>query len=138
MKCSSHAVKWAVAAVAAWLVLVSCGGSSGEDGAGAAPPTASGTPNAAVSSPSASPSAQPTPGTPAPRNGRPSGQSSRPAARTTIKKVLSDCMREHGVVLPTDGSVWSPSPGADTAKAQAALKECLKSLAPMSRAQPGN
>ncbi|WP_395110494.1 hypothetical protein [Actinomadura sp. SCN-SB] len=137
MKCSSHAVKWSVAAVAAWLVLVSCGGSD-EDGAGAAPPTASGTPNAAVSSPSASPSAQPAPSTSAPRSGRPSGQPSGPAARATIKKVLADCLREHGVVLPTDGSLWSPSPGADTAKAQAALKACLKSLPARSGAQPGN
>jgi hypothetical protein len=47
-------------------------------------------------------------------------------------------MREHGVVLPANGSDWSPSPGVDTAKAQAALKECLKSFPAMSGAQPGN
>jgi hypothetical protein len=122
-------IAWATAALSVSLVLASCGGDEG--GAGAAPPTASGASSGAA--PAASPSAQPTPGTRSTQSGQAGGQqggapSAPSAARESARKTLTDCMARHGIVLPSDGSNWSPSPGADLAKAQAALKECLKAF----------
>ncbi|MFD0688082.1 hypothetical protein [Actinomadura fibrosa] len=99
------------------LSLSACGGSDDVDGA--APQTAA--------PPSASASAPPT--TPAPATGSAAPSTAPSGAPPSAMRTLTDCLRRHGVEVPATGQKWTPPPGYDPAKAQKALKECLRTQA---------
>ncbi|HEX2313114.1 MAG TPA: hypothetical protein VHJ17_05235 [Thermomonospora sp.] len=78
------------------------------------------------------PSAMPTPSGP-PRTEPTSPDASRapaptPAPQTSVLDALTACMRDRGVDIPGKIQNWTPPPGYDVAKAQAAFQACMKKL----------
>ncbi|MEU6746321.1 hypothetical protein ABZ914_08875, partial [Spirillospora sp. NPDC046719] len=60
---------------------------------------------------------------------RPGPKVTRPTtAPSKTVTAFARCMRAHGVDVPDNVSTWTPPPGADKAKTQAALLACMKAF----------
>ncbi|REE99918.1 hypothetical protein [Thermomonospora umbrina] len=51
-----------------------------------------------------------------------------PDPQPSVLDALTACMRDRGVKIPGTFQEWTPPPGYDPAKAQAAFRECLAVL----------
>ncbi len=112
----------AVLALALTLPLAGCGGS--DDGGGSAADT---------SQSPAPTAASPAPSTPKPGTG--TEATPLPPAQSKAVKAFNDCMREHGVQMPTPNPTRTPAPD-ELQKIRAALQTCVKSMSPQPSTAP--